>query len=592
MKIKKILTIMIGILVISLVAIGIISVSTPTIEAEMSTTGLDGVRLSMPTVYGNHMVFQRGKDINVRGFCDKDGEVITVTLGDATATATVTDGEWFATIEPMEATFNLTLTVSRDYDGGVSTLTFTDVSVGEIVLVSGQSNASLQAYHLDDIDEHMDLIENYDNLRLYTCVPSLSLYESQYGTGSWHLARREIVVGGADGASRRFSAVGLVVGMRLAEELGPDVPVAVMTAARGASKIRAWLSYDNLAIMSPSEAERVDAEREYYEANGKYNNSETLHTQYGTSCYNTMIAPLRGFNVGSVLWYQGEGDSRAECFGTEGNGYTNYFATMTSGFREILGGDDTLPFFMIQIASYSLESASQDMIYNFKVEQLEIAEEQENVYLVPIMTEECTFTTKDAIASMFIHPVRKSPVGNRAANIILDELYGITTEEYCGIPNAVSISPSVASSTKPGFYEVTITFDSDITTIYGEVAEGFQLYNKTQKKWLDATGEILASGNQIKFTTSYKAYGARYGYGKPIVELESGERFSLASYTAHYTNSDKKETYTGVTLKDTEGNTYEITAEQANSGFIIKMITPGNIASTAGMPCPIFKIMN
>lgn len=569
-----------------LAVVVLVCVSMPQTMAYGSVTGADGVRLSLPTVYDDHMVFQRGKDINVRGFCDKDGEVITVSLGDSVGTAITTDGEWQVTLPPMEATFGLTLTVSRECDGDSSEIVFSDVSVGEILLVSGQSNAILEAYHLEDIEEHLDLIEHYDNLRLYTSVPSLSLYESQYGTGSWHLPSREVLVNDTEGAASRFSAVGFVAGLRLAEELGPDVPVAVMTAARGASKIRAWLSYDNLKLMSPSEAEKVDQEKATYESTGSYTTT-SLHTQYGTSCYNVMIAPLRGFNIGSVLWYQGEGDAKGECFGNEGNGYTNYFATLTSGFREIFGGDEELPFFMIQLAAYSLSDA--DKVYNIKAEQLTISNTQPNVYLVPTMTEECTFTTKDAIAQLLIHPSRKTPVGNRAASVILDKLYGIRTEEYRGVVNAKSLSPSVANIYSQ--YTTTLTLDTDITTIYGEVAEGFQLYNKTTKKWIDVVGRIISS-NQIEFTTTFKAYGVRYGYGKPIVELESGERFALASYTPGYENDKDKSTFSGVTLYDTDGNSHMFTAQELNSGVIVKMITPGNISTVAGMPCPIFSIKN
>ncbi len=581
MKVKRILTAIFIFLILSVVAVAYLAFSAPVLGAETSATGADGVRISLPTVYGDHMVFQRGKDINVRGYCTKDGEEITVTLGDATASAEALDGEWSVSLPPMEATFGLTLTVAR----GLDKITISDVSVGEVILVSGQSNAILEAYHLEDLNEHMALIENYDNLRLYTSVPSLSLYESQYGTGSWHLPSREVITTSSEGASRRFSAVGVVVGLRIAEELGPDVPVAVMTAARGASKIRAWLSYDNLALMSPSEAARVDTEREYFDKNNKYT-VENLHVQYGTSCYNTMIAPLRGFNVAGVVWYQGEGDAAGQCFGTEGNGYTKYFATMTSGFREILGGDDNLPFFMIQLASYSLDN--QDAVYNIKAEQYDICEKQDNVYLVPIMTDDCTFTTKDAIAQMFIHPSRKSPVGNRVALTMLEELYGIKDDMYVGMPKVVSVSKPAADNL--GQYRVTVTFDRAVNITYGDVVEGFQVYNGTLKKWVDVVGEITAENKVRLIGMNFKPQQVRYGYGKPIVELESGERFALSKYYASYGNPDEKSTYTGVLLTSVDGKQYNLDADSLNAGAIIKMYTPGNLSGASGTPLPIFTV--
>ena len=228
-------------------------------------------------------------------------------------------------------------------------------------------------------------------------------------------------------------------------------------------------------------------------------------------------------------------------------------------------------------------------MYNIKAEQYDICQKQENVYLVPIMTDDCTFTTKDAIAQMFIHPSRKSPVGNRVALTMLSELYGISTEEYVGMPEVVSVSKPAANVY--GQYSVTVTFDRAVTITYGELVEGFQAYNGTLKAWVDVAGELVeGSENKIRLIgMNFKPQQVRYGYGKPIVELDSGERFALSKYYASYGNSNDKSTYAGVVLTSVDGKEYSIDDDSLNAGAIIKMFTPGNVAGLSGTPLPIFS---
>ena len=563
LKKKAFIPALVAVLVIATLAV--LMFGMPRSEAaERATEGL-----TMPTVFDDDMVFQRGEEINVFGYSDIEGGEISVTLGDATATATVVGGEWLATLPPMEATFGLALTVSEVGVDSPKTLTFRDVAVGEVFLVSGQSNAALEAYHLEDLEEHMDLIDDYKNLRLYTSVPNLLPNESTMGYGSWHKASRMLITSSTEGASRRFSAIGVVVGMRLCDELGPDVPVAVMTAARGSSKIRAWLSYDTLSSIAPLEAGKVDVERESFKEGGSWTSAagSKPHVNIGTVCYNSMIAPLENFKIAGVIWHQGEGDVKGECFG-DGGDYTNYFTTLVNSWREHFDVPD-LPFFMVQIGSYNIDIP--DQVSEFKAEQYDIAASLDGVYLVPTGFDDCAFTLKDSVAQLFIHPVRKAPLSNRLASIIIEKMYTEGEVEFTSLP--------LVESVKWVNRYTVVKFNVPIKLAYGTTVIGFEQYNGSI--WSAVTAEVL-SDTEIRFYSYQKPKAVRYGFGGPEVELDTGEIYTITDYTTVGSGAD----LTSVTLKFEGGASVTF---KPDDGTIIRMKHPGNLVTVTGATIPVFE---
>ena len=91
-----------------------------------------------PSVIGDNMVLQRGEPVPVWGW-DATGTKVTVSLGDATVTATAgADGRWTAYLPSMKAGGPHDITVK-----GTSEATIKNVLVGEVWFCSGQSNMEL-----------------------------------------------------------------------------------------------------------------------------------------------------------------------------------------------------------------------------------------------------------------------------------------------------------------------------------------------------------------------------------------------------------------------------------------------------------------
>ena len=149
-----------------------------------STSGYPTVTL--PAYYQNSMVFQRGEPITVSGFCKTNGNTVTVTLGDATATATVSGGKWSVVLPAMEATTGLTLTVIENEPEFTSPMTFGNVAIGDVFILSGQSNMDYQAKYLEDYEEYLANADNFDNLRGFLVPNSYRHGVDQIGSGTWY----------------------------------------------------------------------------------------------------------------------------------------------------------------------------------------------------------------------------------------------------------------------------------------------------------------------------------------------------------------------------------------------------------------------
>ena len=65
--------------------------------------------------------------------------------------------------------------------------------------------------------------------------------------------------------------------------------------------------------------------------------------------YANHIAPLDGYNVAGILWYQGENDAAEQEPALQ---YEANFSTLINQYREVLGDSD-LPFLYVQLARYT-----------------------------------------------------------------------------------------------------------------------------------------------------------------------------------------------------------------------------------------------
>ena len=520
-------------------------------------------QIKMPVYFADGMILQRGKTINVFGYIDDPNAELKVTLGDRVGTGMPDEnGRFEISLDPIdEPTWGLSLTIEQTNHLLENKVSFDNVNIGELWVVSGQSNAQLQIGYIEDVEELATLADTYNNIYTYRAGAGYSIQPSKLGSASWYKVTSKQVKGTG---STSVSAVGYAVAVKLAAELGEDVPIGIIHVARGSSKIKTWLDYETLREVSPSEAKK------YEDCVAAGALPDNAHTKIGTVLYNQQIAPLTGLEVAGVVWYQGCGDANGEALGTDGASYTDYFTALEGVYRRTFGNDGELPFYVMQLAPYTQDSAgSAGVLARFKAEQFDMCRSLDNTYLVPLANEGGVWG--DSLFSQgYIHPGRKSPVGYRTGDMILENEYG----KELGIVAA----PMPVSAVTVGD-AVVITFDTDIELLFGDTVVGFEI--KSGSTWYDAVGVV--DGNRITLTAEGVSAPTevRYGFSYITAELKDGTLIPFLSGGAKLDKTNKIITFTY------NGETYVVDEESEN----IRSIDFGNVTNASGVPMSVFSIV-
>lgn len=123
--------------------------------------------------------------------------------------------------------------------------------------------------------------------------------------------------------------------------------------------------------------------------------------------YQGMIAPLHGFAIKGICWYQGEMNA------DDDTSYPNYFSKMIGDWRK-KWGKEHLPVLFVQLPNYDMEDAGNWV--NFRNMQQELAHIHDTAMVVSI----------DCGEDNDLHPVNKKTVGERLAMAAFQKAYGET----------------------------------------------------------------------------------------------------------------------------------------------------------------------
>jgi sialate O-acetylesterase len=387
-----------------------------------SAAPLTQADVTLPAIFGDHMVLQQAIALPVWGWADP-GEAVTVTFSGQTAQATTdASGNWRITLPRVPATSTAqTLTVK-----GNNTVTFDDVLVGDVWLCSGQSNMEFQMFRGQTPDSGAgvsggphDINETLPNandthLRLFHVKRASSFTPLKDVEGRWKVCTPENV--------KDFSAVGYYFGRDLRAHLGQ--PIGLIESAWGATSVTYWASLPGMEKRATAVPESKQWRKEHqalittyeqdvaaypalharYEADLKrwtdevYNNpeykklrdswsSESKKAQvehrslppkpepsapapvkprnpegriHAGTLFNGMIAPLTPYALKGVIWYQGEAHTNYENW----NKYEGWFTTLIEDWREQWGQGD-FPFLFVQLAAYGNKQPKDELVQGY-----------------------------------------------------------------------------------------------------------------------------------------------------------------------------------------------------------------------------------
>jgi sialate O-acetylesterase len=313
--------------------------------------------VSLPGVFGDNMVLQRGRKIPVWGNADPGETVTVIFAGKTTKTIAGWDGGWKVFLGEMKAGGPYELVVS-----GMNTVTITDVMIGEVWLCSGQSNMWWPVKQLHDIPGDV-APENNANIRLFSVWSPES--ESYGEKPVWVPCTTETL--------REFSAVAYFFGRYLQQEL--SVTVGLIHSSMGGSVPEAWMTraalesnaefrpivayWDSISAAYPGAIDRFN---NYLSDVGKANvERKTLpvppefpfvpkplriYMKFPQGIYNDQLAPIIPYGIRGVIWYQGESST------DRAYQYRSLFPAMIGEWRKAWNQGD-FPFVFAQLANYS-----------------------------------------------------------------------------------------------------------------------------------------------------------------------------------------------------------------------------------------------
>lgn len=341
--------------------------------------------VSLPAIFGSHMVLQQKQADKVWGWADP-GEEVTVSIAGQTKTAKAGDDKkWSVTLDPMTADGKpLTMTVK-----GKNTITYDDVLVGEVWICSGQSNMQWGVAGSNDADLEIQAA-NFPNIRLIT-VPMVGTQTPKYDfKGQWTECSPKTVGG--------FSAVGFFFGRQLHQTLG--VPVGLIHDSWGGSSCETWV---NKSVM--------EKDGKYSDLLGRWKGKESgTDNQQPGNLYNGMLLPVIGYGIKGAIWYQGETNA------SRAYQYRDLFPLMIKNWRDDWGIGD-FSFYWVQLADFMKEATGPE-----DSQWAELREAQTMTMKLPNTGQAVII---DVGEGKDIHPKNKEDVGKRLARWALSKDYGV-----------------------------------------------------------------------------------------------------------------------------------------------------------------------
>ncbi len=443
-------------------------------------------QVKLPEVFTDNMVLQQGKKITLWGEA-APGEKVSVrfqkqklqTVADANGRWEVALNELTATTKPQKLTVK----------GKKNTVKLENILVGEVWLVSGQSNME---YSMNDHPHYQkpykgdpDYLKkafdaaNSPNIRVMYIDKNLKV--DSLPTKGWQTLSPE--------ALSPVSAIGYFFAKRLTDELG--VPVGIISTSWGGSNIESW---------SVPEGKR----------------------------WKKMVKPMAGYGLRGFLWYQGCADL------LEGD-MENYGDMQ----RKLIGDwrrewkDDSLPFYYVQLAPYAYSDRKTDergTAWDILPRFWQVQESCLDVLNTAMVT---TTDLVDDIKD--IHPSYKWIVAERLALCALARDYGKDVE-YRG-PHFKQMSLEEG--------KIIVEFDhvgSGLTTNDGKAPTWFWFRNE-RGHWKRAKQVSIVDGNKvvIEYPNYFRPASVRFAWDdRAQPNLTSKEGLPAWSFKAVEKNYKKK----------------------------------------------------
>lgn len=461
--------------------------------------------VTLPDVLGSGMVLQRERPVPVWGRAEA-GEAVTVRFaGQTKKTVADSQGAWRVMLDKLKASAApAVMTVE-----GRNKIELSDILVGEVWLVSGQSNMQWRLFEATG-GEAAVAAATQPQIRLFNVSRAVAFKHAPPPLARWQTCTPQ--------SAREFSAAGYFFGVDLQKALG--VPIGLINSSYGGSQAEAWTPVDYLnasADLRPTvertaiwAAEKPKVQADYDLALQKWRDESEKAKAAGarpapspavpdalreyriaSSIYDGMIVPLIPFALRGAVWYQGESnEARAEQ-------YRILLPTMIRAWRERWGQGD-FPFGIVQLPNYRApcDQPADEAWSHIREAQRLTALNTKNTGLI---------VTIDVGEAGDIHPKNKLTVGQRMARWALGAVYGQKI-----VPTGPTLRGAKVSGNK-----IILTFDAAGAGL--KISDGKQLDEfaiaGTDRVWHWARAEITGTNRVTVWADAVpQPVGVRYAF--------------------------------------------------------------------------------
>lgn len=428
-------------------------------------------QFKLPAIFGDNMVLQRGMKVPVYGWGEVGEQVQVDFMGKTYKTTTGADGKWLVKLGSYKAGGPYTMSVK----GKSVSLTYTNILIGDVWVASGQSNMEFgiqtEKHAADAIPKATDGLIHFFYVPMVLSlqpVYDIPKQSADSPNGKWLVCSPEVLAN-PKFAWHGFSAVGYYFAQQIRQST--DVPVGMIGSYRGGTPAQAWITAEGLK-QSPAFTKYVDIHQKLIDnfetATASYPQKQALYrdslkiwnTEVGnayvevikqwnvdvtqakaagqplpirpkpsrpapivpadplggyqtpTGCFNGMIAPIFGYGIKGVIWYQGEsnGDSYADAID-----YKNVFPRMINDWRRVWGQGD-FAFLYMQLPNFRQPAVTPSennwpWVREAQTKTLSLAKTG-----MPVVI--------DAGEQLNIHPTNKLVPANRLVLVARHNVYG------------------------------------------------------------------------------------------------------------------------------------------------------------------------
>lgn len=471
----------------------IISFATATVHTTYCSSTDEDAGLQLSAIYTDHMVIQRHKPFILKGTANAGCKITARLEKERRRTTTAEDGTWQLTFKSREATRTpLTLTVTD----GDTTITLTDLLVGEVWLCSGQSNMVFMLHQSTEAQEHIAAAPT-KGIRIYDMRPRVYTDAVAWDSASLEkLNRLDYYLPTTwqplttDNAPH-FSAIAYHFGAMLADSL--DVPVGLICNAVGGAPIESFtdrhtLEYHPTLVDILTDWRHNDRIQPWVRSRANQNtklstNPLQRHPYEPCYLYEAGVAPLAGFPLRGVIWYQGESNAHnVELFETQ-------FPALVHSWRTAWN-DDSMPFHFVQLSSIARPTWP-----HFRDVQRRLAEGIPHCEMA---------VSSDHGDSLDVHPRHKRPIGERLARIALHHDYGYSHVTCSG--------PTIHRAERDG-QSLILRFDHahGLQSADGQSLRTFEVADK--QGLYHPADEVEVQGNTIRLRSKHVSHPHRARYG-------------------------------------------------------------------------------